>query len=180
MNNLAIAATLAATVVVAAAFAEPTTELTPPTPAVSSASPAQGAEFVERQARGLWRAPKLVGVAVYDSNDRKIGRVKDVLIDHDGGAELVVIGLGGVFGFATKDVAVPFRALIWRMESRRVATASSSGGDPPTLGGADLAASEASHGYPDMAKIGLSQEQLGSAPAFRYARELPPGNDGKN
>ena len=178
MNNFAIAGTLAATVVVAAAFAEPTTELTSPTPAVSSASPAKGAEFVERQARGLWRAPELVGVAVYDSNDRKIGRVKDVLIDHEGGAEVVVIGLGGVFGFAAKDVALPFKALTWRMQSRRVATAASSGGDPQMFGYADLAASEASQGYPDMAKIGLSQEQLSSAPTFRYARDLRAGNDG--
>ena len=41
-------------------------------------------------------------------------------MDHDGKAETVVIGIGGFLGFGTKDVAVPFAAMQWRTEARKM------------------------------------------------------------
>ena len=79
-----------------------------------------GVTFVTEQAATQWRAPKLIGVAVYGADDQKIGAIKDVLIGHDGATQVVVIGVGGFLGFGTKDVAVPFTAVQWRTEARSV------------------------------------------------------------
>jgi len=48
---------------------------------------------------------------VYDPQDSKIGEVMDVLVDHDGKATALIIGVGGFLGAGEKDVAVPFSAV---------------------------------------------------------------------
>ena len=48
---------------------------------------------------------------VYDPSDNKIGEVNDVLIDRDGKATALIIGVGGFLGIGEKDVAVPFNAV---------------------------------------------------------------------
>ncbi len=148
-------------------------------PAANSKAPA-GVTFVTNQAVTQWRAPKLVGVAVYGPDDKQIGKIKDVLIDHNGAAQAVVIGVGGFLGFGTKDVAVPFAAIQWRTEPRKVPAtdqppinpvASTSGqtAGPPPMKETDPAATEASQGYPDKAILGVTVADLKSAPDFHYA-----------
>lgn len=46
--------------------------------------------------------------SVYDPNDKKIGEVKDVLVDKSGKVTSLIIGVGGFLGAGEKDVAVPF------------------------------------------------------------------------
>jgi sporulation protein YlmC with PRC-barrel domain len=46
--------------------------------------------------------------SVYDPNDKKIGEVKDVLVDKSGRVTSLIIGVGGFLGAGEKDVAVPF------------------------------------------------------------------------
>jgi sporulation protein YlmC with PRC-barrel domain len=48
---------------------------------------------------------------VYDPSNDKIGDIKDVLLDHDGKAAALIIGVGGFLGAGEKDVAVPFNAV---------------------------------------------------------------------
>jgi sporulation protein YlmC with PRC-barrel domain len=48
---------------------------------------------------------------VYDPGDNKIGEIMDVLIDRDGKATALIIGVGGFLGMGEKDVAVPFNAV---------------------------------------------------------------------
>ena len=48
---------------------------------------------------------------VYDSNNNKLGDVKDVLVDHAGKINAVILGVGGILGAGEKDVAVPFEAV---------------------------------------------------------------------
>ena len=45
--------------------------------------------------------------SVYDPNDKKIGEVKDVLVDKSGKVTSLIIGVGGFLGAGEKDVAVP-------------------------------------------------------------------------
>ena len=66
---------------------------------------------IERQGPDLWRASKLVGVDVFGPDGRKVGDVSEVLLDHDGRAAAVVIGVGGFLGIGRKDVALPYGAL---------------------------------------------------------------------
>ena len=130
-NSFALVGTFAATAIAAAAFAEPNVNSTPVATTPSASGP-DSVHFIAAQNRDEWRAPKLVGVDVYDFADKDIGKIKDVLIDHDGNAQAVVIGVGGLLGFATKDVAAPFKAITWRTEGRRVPANTPPPPTPPT------------------------------------------------
>jgi hypothetical protein len=137
--------------------------------------------FVTKQSINEWRAPKLVGVGIYGPDDKKIGKIKDVLIDHDGSARVVVIGVGGFLGIGAKDVGVPFAALHWRTEGRVLPrtdqptpilpTGPTTGKEnsPPPVTRIDPAATEASQGYPDKAMLNITLAQLKAAPDFKYA-----------
>jgi sporulation protein YlmC with PRC-barrel domain len=48
---------------------------------------------------------------VYDPHESKIGEVMDVLVDREGKATALIIGVGGFLGAGEKDVAVPFNAV---------------------------------------------------------------------
>jgi hypothetical protein len=48
---------------------------------------------------------------VYDPSDAKIGEIMDVLVDHNGKATALIVGVGGFLGMGEKDVAVPFDAV---------------------------------------------------------------------
>ena len=43
-----------------------------------------GINFVTMQEKTQWRAPKLVGVGVYGPDDKQIGKIDDILMDHNG------------------------------------------------------------------------------------------------
>src|SRR5580658_2968401 len=123
-TNLALASLISAALFGSAAAAESTggagqaaaadqqTQTQPGAPA--------GDNFVTQQTVTEWRAPKLVGVGVYGPDDKQIGKIKDLVMDHNGATQTVVIGVGGFLGFGKKEVAVPFSAIQWRTESRKV------------------------------------------------------------
>jgi hypothetical protein len=48
---------------------------------------------------------------VYDPSDSKIGEIMDVLVDREGKATALIVGVGGFLGMGEKDVAVPFNAV---------------------------------------------------------------------
>jgi sporulation protein YlmC with PRC-barrel domain len=133
--------------------------------------------FVKQQAINQWRASQLVGVSVMGADQTKIGKIEDVLIDHDGTAQVVVIGVGGFLGIGRKDVGVPFKSMQWRTEGRTVAITapppkSSDNSDAMNTTATtktDPAATEANQGYPDMGVLNLTKAQLQNAPDFRYA-----------
>ena len=76
--------------------------------------------FVTMQEKAQWRTPKLIGVDIYGADNKKIGKIDDILMGHDGKAEAVVIGVGGFLGIGKKDVGVPFSAIEWKTEPRKV------------------------------------------------------------
>ncbi len=75
---------------------------------LSGAVLAQTNDFMTQEGSDMWRASKLSGVAVYGPDNRKVGNISDVLMDHSGKATTVVIGVGGFLGIGQKDVAVPY------------------------------------------------------------------------
>ncbi len=68
----------------------------------------QTANFQTQEGSDTWRASKLSGVAVFGPDNKKVGSVTDVLMDHEGKANAIVIGVGGFLGIGEKNVAVPF------------------------------------------------------------------------
>ncbi len=104
----------------------------------------------------------------------------------------IVIGVGGFLGFGKKDVAVPFSAMQWRTEARKVPAPAadqppSSTGNPPRPGTTaaqqpamtetDPATAEASQGYPDKAVLNVTLDQLKAAPDFKYASSTLADSD---
>jgi sporulation protein YlmC with PRC-barrel domain len=157
-------------------------------PAATTNAPASTAgatpTFVQKQGIGQLRAPKLVGVSVYDKNNKNVGKIDDLILDKSGKIEAVVVGVGGFLGIGRKDVALPYDAIHWQTEQRTVATngpapANNMGSTTATKGEAaqpaqrtvDPAQTEAYNGYPDRAVIDFTQDQLKNAPEFKYASE---------
>ena len=52
------------------------------------------------------RASKMIGSAVYDMQNQKIGSVDDVILNKDGKVDAVVIDVGSFLGMGGKSVAV--------------------------------------------------------------------------
>jgi len=140
-----------------------------------------GINFVMMQEKAQWRTPKLIGVDVYGADNKKIGKIDDILMGHDGKAQAVVIGVGGFLGIGKKDVGVPFSAIEWKTEPRKVpatdlpptnpvapnTTGQTAG--PPPMKETDPAVTEAMQGYPDRAILNATEAQLKGAPDFHYA-----------
>jgi sporulation protein YlmC with PRC-barrel domain len=53
------------------------------------------------------RASKMIGSAVYDLQNRDIGKVKDLVLNKDGAVDVVVLDVGSFLGMGGKFVAVP-------------------------------------------------------------------------
>lgn len=149
-----------------------------PTPTATPMASASNGGFITTQRAGMLRAPKLVGVAVYDSGNKDIGKISDLLLDHDGSVKAVVLSIGGFLGIGSKDVAVPYSDIHWQTEQRTVATNTTAPGgatggtaqnNPPAQKTVSPAKTEAYQGYPDRAMIDMSDAQLKAAPEFKYA-----------
>ncbi len=53
------------------------------------------------------RASKIIGSAVYDVQNRKIGSVQDLVLDKAGKINTVVVDVGSFLGMGGKNVAIP-------------------------------------------------------------------------
>lgn len=61
-------------------------------------------------------ASNIIGETVYDGNGdnaQNIGDINDVVLDKDGKAQQVVIGVGGFLGVGERNVAVEFAKMSW-------------------------------------------------------------------
>lgn len=48
---------------------------------------------------------------VYDTNENKLGKIEDLILDRGGKVQAVVVSVGGFIGIGDKDVMVPFEAV---------------------------------------------------------------------
>lgn len=156
----------------------------------SSTMGAKGGSFVERQQPGQFLASRVVGMTVYGANNERIGDVNDVLMDRDGKAQAIVVGVGGFLGIGEKDVAVQFNAVEFASgDAGRGGTAGTTGGSGgasgsatgttsgtgtgggtsggmATTGGATTAGAGGATGTPDRVIVRMTREQLDQAPQF--------------
>jgi hypothetical protein len=71
-----------------------------------------GPGFIAAQDKDKWLASKnLIGASVTGPSNQTVGKISDLLVDHDGKIIAAVIGVGGFLGIGEKDVAVPFKSL---------------------------------------------------------------------
>ena len=148
------------------------------TSAVQSNAEAQKNEgavpAVIEQAPGYWRASRLIGVGVFHPQGEKIGSISEVLMDHNGLAQVAVIATRGIFGIRQKDVAVPFNALKWVSHEDVAPKTYDAPSNRPHIADilkptANKSRTDASSGYPDHAVINLTRAQLRNFPDFHYS-----------
>jgi sporulation protein YlmC with PRC-barrel domain len=60
---------------------------------------------------GQMPATKLIGAAVYNSENAEIGTIKDLILEQDGHISAVVLSVGGFLGVGEKDITVPMSEL---------------------------------------------------------------------
>jgi sporulation protein YlmC with PRC-barrel domain len=99
MSKLSTAATLAAILAAAAPAAWAQSSATPRTETAGAVS-----ETAIQPDQIL--ASKMLGSAVYDMQNRSIGKVQDLVLDKAGRVDDVVIDVGSFLGMGGKDVAV--------------------------------------------------------------------------
>lgn len=123
-----IATTMLAGPVLAQSSPSPDTNATPsvtqPSGAVAGptvAGPGGVQFYTQTSGSADWRASKFMGVDIRGSDNDKIGDVKDLILDHNGMVQAVVIGVGGFLGLGEKDVAVPFKTIEWQQQPARMA-----------------------------------------------------------
>ena len=85
-------------------YAQTTSTTTPPASGTSAAAPANaGATHIQP---GQIRTTEMNGATVYDTQNQKVGDVKDIILDRDGKVAAVVLDVGAFLGMGGKYVAV--------------------------------------------------------------------------
>lgn len=153
-----------------AAFAQTTA------PASPSPAPAASASIDQTNLKGSnWRASKLVGLAVYNDSNEKLGDISEILVDKSGRINAVIIGVGGFLGVGQHDIAVTFDKLKWVDEPIRSASADKMPASPSSTtttgaaGGGMAATTTKNDWYPDHAVMSGTKDQLKAMPAFKYS-----------
>ena len=102
-SNITTTAIFAAIVAAAAPGAYAQTRAVPETPAPVSTAAVTSHIIQSDEVR----ASKMIGSAVYDLQNRDIGKVKDLILNKDGNLDNVVLDVGSFLGMGGKYVAVP-------------------------------------------------------------------------
>ena len=84
----------------------------PPRPAVIDFTTADG-----------WRASKLAGLALQDTDGKAVGTVRDVVLDRTGQVRTVLVSAGGLLGVGEREILLPFESIAWMVPDRDAAGA---------------------------------------------------------
>src|SRR5205807_4982225 len=82
-----------------------------PSTSASSASNSATHVTVTQLQPGQIRATQMDGATVYDTQNQKVGDVKDIILDRDGKVAAVVLDVGAFLGIGGKNVAVSINDL---------------------------------------------------------------------
>jgi sporulation protein YlmC with PRC-barrel domain len=120
----------------------------------------------------MWQGSKLIGLNVYDTQNEKIGDIKELMVDKEGKIEQVAIGVGGFLGMGEHDVAVKWTELKFSDQPVPSKTSSATGGAARTTGAASTSTSSSTSSskknYPDHATLNTTKDQLKAMPQFNY------------
>ena len=139
----AATAVLAAVLAAPAALAQPAAPTRPPPNAGgTAAAPVEMGR--PQRAHGGWRSSRIIGAAVYNDHDERIGTVDDLIVGQDGRISEAVLSIGGFLRVGAKLVAVPYDQL--RFEEQTETPTADVGAPPAARVGAS-----ASSGVPALA-----------------------------
>lgn len=87
-----------------------TTDVAPRAPGdMTTTTPAAGGDAAMADAATGWSVKdNIMGKAVYNENDEKVGDISDIILSADGKTNYFVVGVGGFIGMGERKVAIPF------------------------------------------------------------------------
>ena len=150
------------------------------TQAPAPAQPAARAEAAPKLATPHWRSSKMIGVAIYNEQNERLGDINEILLDGSGKVLGYVVGVGGFLGMGEHDVFVEPTKIKFVNEPVRSAS------NPPARSG-DTAArkddgtmttrpvsntpARAANEiwYPDHGVMAGTKDQLKAMPQFKYS-----------
>jgi len=175
-SNALIGGLLAATLISTAVYAQSSPSRSNPPAETKAATPMKHS--------GEWRASKLIGVDVYNSQNEKIGDINEILLTPSGNVAGVVIGVGGFLGMGEHDILVKPDQLKFVNEpvrssdtsARRTDSANTTGAGRPAYetraqNRADNRPARAADEkwYPDHAVMNATKDQIKAMPEFKYS-----------
>lgn len=95
-------------------LAQPVLAQTAPSPIApnsSSVTPSQGIFFNGAVTPLHWKTTEIIGTAVYNLANERIGEVEQLVFDSEGRIVAGVLGVGGFLGMGERHVAVNFRSM---------------------------------------------------------------------
>jgi sporulation protein YlmC with PRC-barrel domain len=116
-----IATALLSTLVVGSAFAQSNTPASQATDSMSTGAATSSSATVTaipHMTADQMASSKIVGKAVYNANNEKIGEVNDLILDSTGKVAGVVIGVGGFLGMGERNVAVTYTSVKFTKDAK--------------------------------------------------------------
>ena len=174
MHKLALASGLAAAALLSSsAFAQSQA----PAPAQPAA---KAAEASPKLAKPHWRSSKMIGLAIYNEQNERLGDINEILLDASGKVLGYVVGVGGFLGMGEHDIFVePGKIKFVNEPARTASTAPARTGDTAAKKDNDaMATRQASNTqaraateiwYPDHGVMSGTKDQLKAMPQFKYS-----------
>ncbi len=169
----AATAVVAAVLAVPAALAQPVAPAQPPPNAGGMvAAPVEMGR--PQRTHGGWRSSRIVGTAVYNDHDERIGTVDDLIVGQDGRISEAVLSIGGFLRIGAKLVAVPYDQL--RFEEQTETPTADVGAPPAARVGASAGPGVPAVAPPPARPVvatrvvlpGATRETLTAQPGFNY------------
>jgi hypothetical protein len=153
---------------------------TPPAPAPSATPAPSTAAPAPKLSTPHWRSSKMIGVAVYNEQNERLGDINEILLDGSGKVLGYVVGVGGFLGMGEHDIFVEPSKIKFVNEPMRAATAAprtETTGTTPTATPTPPATTTATRAtraanevwYPDHGVMAGTKDQLKALPQFKYS-----------
>ena len=173
MRKLAFASSLVAAALLSSnAFAQ--------TQAPAPGQPTAKAEAAPKLSAPHWRSSKMIGLAIYNEQNERLGDINEVLLDGSGKVLGYVVGVGGFLGMGEHDIFVePSKIKFVNEPVRTASTAPARTGETPartdtgtmtTRPASNTPARVANEiWYPDHGVMAGTKDQLKAMPQFKYS-----------
>jgi hypothetical protein len=149
-------------------------------PAPAPAQPAAKKEVAPKLSTPHWRSSKMIGLAIYNEKNERLGDINEILIDSSGKILGYVVGVGGFLGMGEHDIFVEPGKIKFVNEPVRTASnpPARTGDTPARKEDGTMTTRPASNPparttteiwYPDHGVMAGTKEQLKAMPQFKYS-----------
>jgi hypothetical protein len=159
LKTLMMSAAVSA-LMVSGALAQANPPVNPPV-AKTDAAEMNSPKFIQAQGTDKWVFSRFKGTDVLGPDNAKVGSINDLLFDHSGKVDGLIVGVGGFLGIGEKNVAIDMSAFqVVPYGSGSTATGPNS---------AVIADNDPTHVN---LKVSWTKDQLKAAPDFEYYRSV--------